>query len=182
MKPAYKKYITAVALVWIGCFVLFLFFYAIVMAPQKSHKNQLDKQLAEKKQIHESAMKAAQEETKIQIKEQMKEYHNRSNDFVAEQGDLANLSFDISQLSKENRLASFSIKTADIQEIAGCNFIAQNQILISFTAGFNQFAAFLNALERHRPVVFVDKFTITRSEQDVSASQVSMELSVFVRK
>jgi len=182
MKPAYKKYITTVALIWTGCFVLFLFFYVTVMSPQKNNKNQLDKQLAEKKQIHESAMKAAQEETKIQIKEQMEEYHNRSNDFVAEQGALANLTFDISQLSKENRLASFSIKTADIQEITGCNFIAQNQIFVSFTAGFNQFAAFLNALERHRPVVFVDKFTITRSEQDVSASQVSMELSVFVRK
>ncbi len=182
MKPVYKKYAVAVTLVWTGCFVLFLFLYIIVMAPQKNNKNQLDKQLAEKKQIYDSAVKAAQEETKIQIKQQMEDLKTKSRSFVAETGDLANLTFDISHLANEHRLASFSIKTADIEEITGCNFLAQNQIFVTFTAGFNQFAAFLNALERHRPVIFVDKFTIIRSEQDVSANQVNMDLSVFIRK
>jgi Tfp pilus assembly protein PilO len=182
MKPAYKKYIKIVALIWTGCFVLFLFFYMLVISPQKSNKNQLDKQLADKKQIYESAMKVSQEEARTKIKKQMEELQGKSKEFVVEQRDLANLTFDISQLSKENKLASFSIKTADIQDITGCNFIAQNQIYVSFTAGFNQFAAFLNAIERHRPAVFVDNFTITREEQDISASQVTMELSVFVKK
>jgi len=63
-----------------------------------------------------------------------------------------------------------------------CDYIYENYIDISFNAGFSQFAALLNALERHWPVVFVDKFTITRSRQDNLERPVTMNLTVFVKK
>jgi hypothetical protein len=37
-------------------------------------------------------------------------------------------------------------------------------------------------LERHRPVLLVDKFTIIRSGQDDSVFRVSLNLAAFVRK
>ena len=95
------------------------------------------------------------------------------------------MTFDISQIANEKKIASFSIKTKDDRRgpaIPKYTYISENHIDVSFTAGFNQFAAFLNALERHRPVIFIDRFEITRSEQDSSGHEASMRLSVFVRK
>ena len=110
---------------------------------------------------------------------------NRLNDFVTDFDDSANLTLDISQIASKKELGSFRIKTKEKRggsAIPNRNYICEDNIDIGFTAGFNQFAAFLNTLERHRPVVFVDKFTITRSKENNSAHKVNMNLVVFVGK
>ena len=185
MKAVYKKYFTTIALIWAGCFVLFFFVYVLLLAPQEKAQRQIKNQFAEKKKVYESALKASQEETKIKLDEQIKSLESKLKDFVIDFNDLANLTFDISQIAKEKNVASFSIRGREDRkdsEIPDCKYISESCIDISFNAGFNQFAAFLNALERHRPVIFVDKFTITRSDQHGSGHQVDMSLVVFVKK
>ena len=185
MKSIYRKYFTTAALIWAGCFVLFLLVYVFVLAPQRKSKKQIEKQLAERKQVYNSALKAAQEKTKIQLNEQIEHLRNGLKDFVIDFGDSANLTFDISQIASEKKVDSFSIRTGDDrggQAIPECSYIRESHIDISFTGGFSQFATFLNALERHRPVVFVDKFAITRSDQGDSNHRVSMSLAIFVKK
>jgi hypothetical protein len=186
MKSIYRKYFATVALVWVGCFILFFFIYMLMLVPQKKSKNYIAEQLAEKKQTYESALRASREEAKARLNEQLENLRGGLKSFVIDFEDLANLIFDISQIASENNVASFSIKGKDSgggSEVPNCRYICENHIDISFTAaGFNQFAAFLNTLERHRPVVFVDKFTITRSHQDDSGHKVDMELVVFVKK
>ncbi len=187
MKPIYKKYLTKTALVWVGCFVLFFLVHLFVLAPQKKNRKQVEKQLAEKKQMYDSVLKVTQKETRIQLNEQIEHLRNRLKDFVIDYEDSANLTFDISQMANKKKVASFSIKNKDKKNrrssaIPDYDYISENHIDVSFTAGFNQFAALLNALERHRPVVFVDKFIITRPKRDNSAHQVNMDLAVLVRK
>jgi len=186
MKSVYGKYFTKVALIWTGCFVLFFFVYMLMLAPQKNSKEQLEKQLGEKKQMYNSALKAAQKETRIQLNEQIEQLRNKLNNFVIDFKDSANLTFDISQIANGKEVTSFSIET---KKDSGKNpamsdkYISESRIDISFsTADFNQFAALLNALERHRPVIFVDRFAITRSDKSSSEHQVKMNLAVFVRK
>ena len=184
MKKIYKKYFITIALIWAGCFVLFLFVYMIVLAPQKNTKKQVEKQFAEKKQLYDSVLKTTHEETKTELNRQIEYSRNRLNDFVINFEDSANLTFDISQIATEQKVGSFSIKGKNedgYESIPNCDNIRESRISVSFTANFNQFAAFLNALETHRPVVFVDKFSITRSEKGDSEHQVNMNLAVFVR-
>ena len=181
----YKKYLTRAAIVWAACLVLLLLVYMIALRPQKSNKKRLEKKIAEKKQIYESAQRAAQEETKIQLNEQIERLRNRLQDFVIDFEDSANLTFDISQIANEKKVTSFSVQNKDdrgVSVIPDCNYIRENHIDISFTARFNQFATFVNALERHRPVLFVNEFIITRSNNDESAYQVSLDVAAFVRK
>jgi hypothetical protein len=96
------------------------------------------------------------------------------------------LTLDLGRTANDIKVDSFSAKTQDnrkSQDITGCQYICENQINVSFKADFNKFAAFLNAAERHRPIIFVDKFTVTHAnQQDDSANQVNMDLSVFVKK
>jgi hypothetical protein len=181
----YRKYLIGAALIWAACLVLFVLVNMFVLGPQNDSKKRFENEIAEKKRLHESALRAAEEETKIQLNEQIESLRNRLKDFVMDFEDSANLTFDIGQIASEKEVASFSIKSADgrsVSAIADCNYISESHIDISFISGFNQFATFVNALERHRPVLFVNKFTISRSNQDDSVYQATLDVAAFVRK
>jgi len=181
----HKKYLTIVGLIWAGCFVLFLFSYIALLSPQLKHKKTVETQLAKIKQNYDSAVKATQEETKIKTNEEIDNLQNRIKDFVIAFEDAANLTFDISQVANEKKVGSFNIKMQENKRGSAeldLNYLRENQIDIGFEGDFIQFATFLNALERHRPVVFVDNFKIIRSAMADSNHRVIMKLAVFVRK
>jgi Tfp pilus assembly protein PilO len=184
MNSIYKKIFTALA-IWVGCFILFGFVYMLVLVPQQKDRKWIEKRLAGKKQMYEAVLKTAQEETRIKLSEEIEGLRDSLDDFVIDFEDSANLIFDISQIADEKELDSFTIagRGRDVgSEIPNCDYIYENHIDISFSAGFNQFATFLNALERHQPVIFVDTFTITRSEEENRGHKVNMDLTVFVKK
>jgi len=181
----HKKYLMMAGVTWAACFVVFLLAYMFVLGPQKNCKKRVEKRLAEKKQAYESALRAAKEETKIRLNEQIERLQSRLKDFVIDFEDSTDLTFDISQIANEKKVASFSSKikkNSGLSTVPEAKYIHENQIVISFIGDFNQFATFLNALERHRPVLFVDKFTITRSGQDDSGFQVSLNVAALVKK
>lgn len=181
----HKKYLTTSGVIWAACFAVFLLAYIVVLGPQRNYEKSIENKLTERKQVYESALRAARRETKIRLNEQIERLQGRLEDFVIDFENSANLTFDISQIANEKKVASFSIKSKDDRgpsTISEANYIRENHIVISFIGGFNQFATFLNALERHRPVLFVDKFSITRSGQDDSGYQVSLNVAAFVKK
>ena len=184
-KAVYIQYLKTAGVVWAACFVILLLTYVLILRPQKNSRKLIGSRLAEKKQVYESALRAAKKETKIRLNQQIERLQNRLRDFVVDFEDSANLTFKISQIADEKEVASFSIKGKDNLAPSGepaRKYISENHIVISFMGGFNQFATFLNSLERHRPVLLVDKFTITRSGQDDSAFRVSLNVATFVRK
>ncbi len=181
----YRKYFTIVAIIWAVCLIPFALIYMIALAPQQKSKKQVENQLVETKQMYNSAIEAGKEETKTRLNEELENLRNKLKDFTADFEDSANLTFDISQIANEKKVGSFSIKIQDDNKgPAGIDLkhLQENQININFEGDFNQFATFLNALERHRPVVFVDNFKITRSPQENSGHKVNMRLAVFVLK
>jgi Tfp pilus assembly protein PilO len=185
----YSRYFKTVGSVWGGCLVVLVLAYMLLIGPQKKLRQQAERELAEKKQMYHSVIKAAQEETKTQLNEQIEELRSRLKDFVTDFEDSATLTFDISQIANDKQVESFRIKNKDSRRGSGRGsaaserkYIDENRLVASFSADFNQFATFLNALERHQPVVFVDKFTITRSKDNDSAHKVSMDLAFFVKK
>jgi len=181
----HKKYLMTAGLIWAACSVVLLLAYMLVLGPQKNYKNRIENKLAEKKQVYESALRAAQKETKIRLNEQIERLQSRLKDFVTDFEDSANLTFDISQIANEKKVASFSSKVKKSRApltTPDYKYIYENHIVISFVGDFNQFATFMNALERHRPIIFVDKFTIIRSGRDNSVYQVSLNVAALVKK
>ena len=181
----YRKYLTRTAMAWAACLALFILAYIIVLGPQKSKRRSLETTLTEKKELYEFAQRATQEQTKIQLNKEIEDLRDILKDFVVDFEDSANLTFDIGRIANEEDVSSFSIKNNDkrgVSEIPDCNSICENNIDISFVAGFNQFATFVNALERHQPVLFVNEFTISRSNRGEPTYQVSLDIAAFVRK
>ncbi len=181
----YRKYLMRAAIVWAACVVLFLVAYFILLNPQIKSKMNLQNTLTEKKQLYKSAQKAADGQTKIRLNEEIEGLRDTLKDFIVDQEDSANLTFDIGRIASKEYLSLFSIKNKEkrgVLEIPDCNSISENHIDISFIAGFNQFATFVNALERHQPVLFVNEFSIARSTKDDSVYKVTLDIATFVKK
>ncbi len=186
MKLIYKKNLMTVALIWAGCFVLIFLVYMFVLVPQSKSKKNIEEELAITERQYQFALKAAEEGTKIQLKRQIKQLQDKLGDFVVDSEGAANLTFDVGKIAREQNISSFNIEAKGrnvILEIPNCTYIGESHIDISFTGRFNQFFVFLNTLERHRPVIFVDEFTVARSRgQDKSEHRATLNVAVFVKK
>lgn len=181
----YKKYLTNTAAAWAVCLVLFLLVYMLVLRPQSITKKRLYQKLVEKKEACEVAQAAAQKSTQDQLHEQIRQLQERLGDFVIGFEDSANLTFDIGQIASEKKVGSFSVKSKDRRTsmpMADSKLIAENHMDVSFIGGFQQFATFVNSLERHRPVLFVNEFRITRSTKGGSDYEAMLDVAAFVKK
>ena len=185
MKQVLAKRLKIASAVWAGCAALSLAAYMFVLSPQDSTRQQLRRQLLEKKQLYEAAVEAAQDKNRVQLQQQLRRLSDRLAAFVVDPEASADLTLDISEIANERAVSALSIAgkgkvTSAGAEIPGCKLIKENKIKLSFQSGFPEFAGFLNTLERHRPVVFIDTFQIVRSEDDRAGHKVEMELAVLV--
>ena len=181
----YRKYLTRAAIAWAACLVLFILVYILVLEPQKSSRKDLESTLTEKKQLYEFAQRATQEQTKIRLYKEIESLQDTLKVFVIDHEDSTNLTFNIGQIANKEKVSSLSIKSKKrrgVLAIPDCNSISEDHIDISFIAGFNQFATVVNALERHQPVLFVNEFTISRSNKDDSTYQVTLDVAAFIKK
>ncbi len=183
MKKILREYLTTLGLAWIGCLIVFVFVYMLALKPQSRYRHKLSKDLEEKKQDYMAAREISNKEAKKQLALDVEKLEQQLRKFVADANDSADLTFDISRIANRISVISFSIKAKNskgVFEIPQCKLIGENKMDVSFGGDFNQFAVFLNALERHEPVLFVDTFTIDRSKRDDEGNRVSMSVSVFV--
>jgi hypothetical protein len=186
MKLIYRKNLTTVALIWAGCFILLFLVYMLMLVPQGRSKKNIESDLVTIERQYQSALKATKEDTKEELKEQIEALRDKLEGFVLDFEDLANLTFDIGEIAREQRLASFGIEAKNqggVAKIPDCEYIGEGYFYISFTGQFNQFVTFLNTLERHRPVIFVDEFTVARSRaREKSGHRANLSVAVFVKK
>lgn len=185
MKRKYGKYLTMVAFIWAGCAVLFVIANTVFLSPQVKLRKQITAELAEKKQMFELAENASMKENKKRLVGQVEGLRRLLKNFAVDFDGITDLTFDISQVANTRRVSSFSImpkKQTGDSTLRQCDYISESRLDIRFTAGFNQFAALLNDLERNSPTVFIENFEIVRSEEDDLSHEVDMTLAVFVRK
>ena len=185
MKSIYRKYFKIGILFWAVCFIVLFLSYLLVLAPQERRRRMTERKLADTKLLAQSAREAAQERNKNMLLEQLSNSGNRLKDFVIDQENANNLTFDIGRISSDIKLNSFSsIFTGSEGTIKTDKYkhIIARQISVNFNSSFNKFAVFLNTLERSRPVIFIDTFSITRSGESDSGHKVDMKLAVLVGK
>jgi len=185
MNKVLKEYGMTLGLVWVGCFILFVLVYVLVLKPQSQLKKSFSKELEEKRRDYIAAHETSQEETRNRLMLEVNQLESKLRQFVTDSNSSANLTFDVSRMANENSVLSFSIKARDnkkVFEIPRCGLIGENRMDVTFVSDFRQFAMFLNALERHEPVVFVDTFSISKAAQGDLENKVNMGLSVLVEK
>ncbi len=182
IKIVLKKYLPRLLLVWAAFFLVALIVYFFVLSPQNILKESLngkrEQLILQKQQAQDAASRKIQE----QLNAQVESLKNDAGIFVINVGNASNITFDISRLAEQFKLSSVKVTTKDNQPVQNCSRIAENKVRITFSSTFNGFFALLNSLERHRPVVFIDMFSVTLPRQEQSGNEVVMDVSVYVSK
>ncbi|MDD5459793.1 MAG: GspMb/PilO family protein, partial [Phycisphaerae bacterium] len=156
----------------------------LFLGPQAKLKEDLAKQLAQKRESCNFLVEAATDEFQAKQKEQIAKMQADYNTFVVDSDSASNLTLDISRLIDNKTVSSLSItprRKSGPEELPNCSKICEDSVNLSFNSGFSEFARILNALERNEPVMFVDEFSIERSSQG-AAHKASMDLTFFITK
>jgi len=182
MRKFDKKQLKQVSLIWVASFVLAMLMYVVVISPQMQEQKQILKKLADKEKTYANLRKITQKEAAENINKQMQQWNDNIRQYVVSDHDFAALTFDISQIAKELKVDEFSIISQEnfSSRKETNKYISEKQVKVSFKSGFQKFAAFMSAIERHQPVIFVTNFSITDSEHKASGCEVEMLLSVYV--
>jgi Tfp pilus assembly protein PilO len=182
---AYKKYLMTMGMVWAGSLFVFIIIHIFLISPQLKIKADLNRQLTDAKRLFDSAVAAANDDNKKKLTSEVESLKVRLSGYAADTAESANLTFDIGRLAGDKQLSSFTVKTPDMawgsEQIDSKN-LQENRVDVSFNSDYKRFASFLNALERHRPVIFINRFKLTRGDQGLSSGKADMDLSFYVKK
>ena len=144
----YKKYIMTSGIIWAACLVLSVLIYFLVLGPQNRTRKRIKSELEDKKQKYEFAQNSAKEETKIRLYKQIEDLHNKLDFFVIDFEDSANLSFDISQIASDKKVASPRSSVAFVWAPP----IRAGELIVTVTPGSGESLS-SSVLTINRPVV-----------------------------
>lgn len=180
-----SRYLLAMVVAWSPCLLLAAASYAVVLRPQLDYRGELEAKVARSREQYARAVEAAKEKDQSRLAGEVESLRQHVADFVMSLDQIPDLAFQIGELANEAKLASFGMRPASrnaAETAPTLERVGEKHVNLTFAAGFQRFAAFLNTLERHQPVIFVETFAITRSAEKEAEPQVSMELAVLVEK
>jgi len=180
-----NRYFVVLAIAWGPCLLAAAASYAVILRPQIDQRRELEADVASSKERYARAVEAAKEKDLSRLAGQVEGLHSRIGDLVVSVADAPDLAFQIGTLAHEAKLASFGMRPANKNRpdtLPSLERIAEKYVDLTFSGEFRHFAAFLNTMERHRPVLFVETFAINRPMEKDAQPQASMELAVLVEK
>lgn len=170
---------------WGPCLLLATASYAMILRPRLEYKRELAAKVLSSKEQYARALEAAKEKDQGRLAGQVESLRDQIADFVVRLDDAPNLAFRIGAMANEARLESFGMRPLNRQgpdTLSEPQSFVEKHLDLTFCAGFGRFAAFLNMLERHHPVFFVETFAISRAPEEDAEPRANMELTVLVEK
>ena len=183
MVSTLKERFKAVVVIWASCLVVFLLAFVLLLVPQEKAKSQLANQLAKLRNEAALARQASSEHTRSRLEQEIAALENTLTQYVVDLDSAAYLPFEISEISKNMDIKSLNLANTDREgflAIDGCRRVSAKPLHLTFNSSFNDFAGFINALERYRPAIFADTFSIARAPGDTHYHQVDMKLLALV--
>lgn len=179
-----KKYWIGVAVFWIPWLVLCVVCYLFVLQPQTRQYKTVHADFTASNDRVSIARLSSFEDTQKRQQEMLAELQSRVSEFVvpAEQHD--RIVFEISRLANSFGLADYAGKnrqdiwnTDEDEEVK----VQRMWMTITFKAPFQQFAAFLNAMERNVPAVFIESAGIERSRENPNQHRAKLLIAFFTQ-
>jgi Tfp pilus assembly protein PilO len=182
MKEKFRKLAVFILIVWIITLIgMGSFFYFVIM-PQK---NNLDALFTKVEHEIETNLVASHAKEKIAA-ELMDAKVGRAcdllNRFLIEKSEVNNFIFDFQRLADSSGISNFTGShdpSKSYFAITGLKYIKEGNLRINFSGDYIQFINLLNKLERYQPVVFVDRFSISRTRVRERDNNINMTLTFF---
>lgn len=179
-----RKYWIAVGCVWGPWLVLALCFYWLVLIPQEQRYKAVHQELAASNDQVSMARMASQSQIRQHQEKLLAELQSQIEGFLVPAGGRDKILFEISRLANACSVSEYSGK---IRENVWSNESSQQTKIkriwmnISFCGSFQQFASFINALERSRPAVFVESAAIQQARQQSKQHSAKLLVAFFVQ-
>ena len=174
------RYTVITAAVWVISVVVLGGGYFLLYTPQQLEFFQVKNRCAESQTELEQAQLAAQDQTKAKQKQQREEISQLISGFSTQQDTATELVFEIGRIANELRLSEFSSKNQkqkNYPTVGKSKLVSEVWLEVDFQASFEQFAQFVNRLECHSPVVFVEEVSFRRGPQGNTDHSASLQLS-----
>ena len=184
MKPFHKKFLMIWALVWGTSLLLLAIIYVFLMTPQKKQLEILHGELAEKEQQHSTSEIADSAKTRTQLRRETTQLSEKLVEYVVGRDDLSKVTFSVKKIASEIGLREYKSKrktSLPYVPIANCNHIGSMNVNLNFNSTFNEFARFINILERHKPIIFIETFSVEQPSGNKTELQINTMFSTFVR-
>ncbi|HEG42574.1 MAG TPA: hypothetical protein ENH94_00845 [Phycisphaerales bacterium] len=185
MKPVHLKLLVTSGLIW-GCsFAILGAAYMCLIFPQAKAGRDINAKLTERKQVHQEYKYANSERARKERNEKIKMLDEKLTLYVAGKKAIDSLPFDINSIADAVNVTNLSSTSKSFiddsfLEIQNCGYIGYTLIDLEFTASFNNFARFVNELERHEPIIFVEELAISRNNENPDENSAKIALSAFI--
>lgn len=180
-----KKYGLSVGGTWGVWLVLTAVIYVLTLGPQNTLMARLQKEFVFSNEDYGLAQTAGRPQTKASMEQKLKALNQKTAYFVVPPDNAAQLILQISQLAAKNNLQDFTTKMVNSFATSKQNDtsnIVEAWLELEFTGSFPQMAAFINALERNDPVVFIENINLRRGTQANALPSASIQISYFTGK
>lgn len=151
--------------------------------PQHEKLQQLHKQYEESYEQALAAKEATSLETCRRLEEQVLRSTAQVGAFTVNADQVNGLVFEIGRLAGQLNLAGFSSKSVNVQtteKTPSKQRISEMWLSVDFQGTYQQFARFVNLLERNTPAIFVEKVSGQRDTKDGTRCTFQMELSMLM--
>jgi len=181
---AKKRYLVALGIWWALCIAVMLGLGVLVVLPQEERLADLEGQINDVAQRLAHAQEAGKPQTQARVQAEMTELKQRLADFTVRADSASSLTFQIGQLADMIQLKDLTSKRKEglsQDKLEGFQNLGEVWLEVAFKGDFWQFAQFINRLERHEPVVFVETFNIKRDIRGGQAREAEVSLCFLVQ-
>ncbi len=184
MKPFHKKFLVIWALAWGTSLLLLVIIHVFLMTPQKDELKRLHGELVEKERQYSTSEIADSPGTRTQLSRETEQLSEKLAEYVVERDDLSKVPFSVNKIASEFGLRKYKsrLMTGGFYiPIDNCYRIGSMNVRLNFNCTFNELAGFINTLERHKPIIFIEEFSVEQPSGTETELQMSMIFSTFVR-
>jgi hypothetical protein len=179
-----KKYWIGVAVFSAPWLILCVLGYLFFLQPQANRYKTVHQELTASNDRVSVARMAALEDTRHRQADLLVELQARLGEYLVTPDQQDRVLFEISRLANTYGLADYAGKSR--QDLWGAEEGEQVKVqrmwlTLTFEAPFQQFAAFINAMERNAPTVFVESAGIERSRENPKQHRAKLLVAFFTR-
>jgi len=184
MKTKLSRYTAALGAVWTACLILLAAGYILFYAPQKANLIGLQTQYRQSCIELDEAKLAASAETRESMQARYEQQNQLIADFSTDADAETELVFQVGQIASQLQLGEFSskhLKQKSHSTVDKSKILKEGWLEIECSATFEQFAQFVNQLERNHPVVFIEEVYFRRSPENNEGHDVKLQLSFLLK-
>lgn len=184
-KEKFRKFATIVLVVWLISLVVIGACYYFVIVPQKTHLKKLFSRVEHEIETNLVASHANEKKASELMDKKMIEAEELLGDFIVKKSEVTDFIFDFKRMADASGIVDFTGSydpSTSYTDVTGFTKISEGSLRINFSGDYSQFIKMLNNFERYKPVVFIDRFDMSRARRQGQGSIINMTLTYYVIK